>query len=288
MSQLILNCQSDKSELTVGEKIKLNCASQTAGDSFELSNNLKFKRSDLKEDYPPLTLLNLQKNNIGYELTVTSYRVGEFSAKDVVLLGDSQVIYLDGFVWKVGSILSKENPQAQQPFPAFPAYEMSYPLWLFVGLGVFLFLIILLPIKIYKEFENRKISYKKLKDLETAFEPIDQFYRDIRKLEKSITTTSIKECSLQLTEDFKIFLSRRLQIPFFDWEIKRSLKELAKKNYRLHRDISEQLGKLFLELASYRNNQKLDDFFQTIGRAQKISESIEDFLERDEKRNAKK
>lgn len=278
MKNLIWSCStSDTPSITVGQKFSVFCN----GPLEEIdSGKLEFKRSDAKEEVPTLTLLNFISNGpSGHELVVTSYKVGEHKSEDVYLSDGQNSIQVQGVNWKVTSVLSQNPLSPPEPFPAFPAWQMSYPIWFWFFVVLFFMFVFGLPIYIYKKVEARKRAYDSLKDLETVFEPIDQLFRDIRKIEKKLTEEIMLDSAKELEKEFRLYLARSLQIPFQVLEDKKSFKDLKRKHFRIYRDFGVKLKKYFFELTSI-DHQKLtlQDFLLLINTAQKLSEGIESYL----------
>lgn len=273
MSKLICSL-SKQSEITVGEKLDLACSGPMGSLQAE---SLQIKDAQLSDEIPVLSLLEVKSSTSEkLELVVTAYRTGEHSLSEVVFYDGNSKIELEGAQWTVNSVLSKDPTQPPQPIPKFEMANLSYPLWFWGALLVILILLIVVPYRNYKRLQKDKKSFDDLKNLDAAQSPIDSFYRNLRKLEKSLNVGSIsaKDFVIQLNQEFRIYLSRTMQFPAHIFEIPRIIKYIKSRYPKVYRDHGDNIKKYFSEFSKIKSIEQKDcQFFIT--RVQKLIETLD-------------
>ena len=274
-----LNCSLSKNaDITVGEKLTLSCNGQMDGINQEL---LVIKDSALSNEIPSLSLLEIKKIEGGaLEFVVTTYRVGDHRAEDVVMYDGSSKVALKGFDWKVNSVLKQDPANPPQPVGGFPMWQMSYPIWFWVLLVVILLAAIGLPYLQFKKIERRKKAFDDLKNLETALNPLDAFFKSLRRMERALEVDHVSPqgFSDQLDNDFRIYLSRSMNFPAHLWSIPEIISEIKKRYPKVYRDYGDDLKKYFSEFAKTKNNIQKKDCLYLMERAQKLTETLETAL----------
>ncbi len=266
-------------DLTVGQKFILKC-----GGSFNALKQDAIKLlAPVSEggsvDVPALSLIQVLSLNEGdVELLVTSYRVGTHSLDGFSLTDDSQVLKMTGIEWEVKSVIQEQ--QKPEPYPSYPFWEMSYPLWFY---GVFVFVLcalIAIPTYIFKRLKRRKIAFDKVKEYDTVLIPLDAFYKELRRIEKLWLSekTTEKEFVSELAKQFRLFLTREFKVPAFEWPISEVLKEIKKSHYRFYKIFSARILKFFKETEASSISKK--DILYFTEEAQKLVEDIDNEIQK--------
>lgn len=273
--------------LTVGQKFILRCGGDFADFKAESAKFLNSQpvTTESKEavdanEVPALSILQvIEKQDSQIELLVTSYRTGPHNLEEITLTDDSQLFTLTGLQWEVQTVVKQEDPQKPpEPFPAYPPWSLSYPLWMYGLILAGILILTLLPWFFVKRFKERKKAYDKIKDYQSVLMPLDAFYKEIRKAEKNFEFELAPENEIldAIRKEFKLFLTRALQVPAMEWESSLVLREIKKKHFRIHRDYANSISKLFKELD--RPNIQRKDFPYFFEHTQKIVDSVDKVL----------
>ena len=270
------NCNISKTdEVTVGEKLNLTCTGSTEGI---LKDQLQIKDINLSDEVPALSLLSIVKYDAdASEFIVTSYRVGEQKSEYIAFYDGKNKIEVKGFNWNVKSILKQDPINPPQAFGAFPMWELSYPIWFWILLFAIIFSIVFFPYQQFKRIKNRKKAFDDLKNLDAALNPLDTFYKSVRRMEKALEIDHVSPRGFadQIDKDFKIFLSRSLQIPAHIWGTKEILKEINKKYPKFYRDHGDDVKKYFSEFSKLKTEVKKKDCAYLIEIAQKLTDTVD-------------
>jgi hypothetical protein len=267
-------------DLTVGQKFKMSCEGPTEGIH---ADKLEFRNPDLSEGIPSLTLLqNMGVADNHAELVVTSYHVGSHKADSVILFDGEHKIDMAGPEWTLKSILKQDPTNPPQPFPAFPMVKLSYPTWFWVVIAVAIVIAIVEPYLQFQKIKKRKKQFEDLKNLESAVNPLDAFFKEMRKLEKYMDGEGFSAVNFsgRLQKEFLVFLSRSFQLPIHLWKDSQALREIKKKYPKIARDHQEELKTYLAEFEKSKKdlNKKDCDFLQR--EAQKLVEAIDASLEK--------
>ncbi len=272
-------CKLSKNvEITVGEKLTLSCEGPTEGIA---QDSLQIKDAQLTDEVPPLTLLQVQAYMPDKsEFTVTSYRTGDHKSDQVVMYDGKNKVTLTGFDWSLKSVLKQDPTNPPQPVGSFPMWELSYPIWFWILLVVVIVNAIALPYLQFKKIKSRKKAFDDLKSLEAALNPLDTFFKSVRRMEKALEVEHISARGFadQIDKDLKIFLSRSLHIPAHIWGIRQILKEIKKRYPKIYRDHGDDIKKYFSEFAKTKSDIKKSDGLYLMDHAQKLTEIIDEAL----------
>jgi hypothetical protein len=270
------NCSLSKtSEITVGELLNLACDGSTEGIQ---KDSLQIKDAQLSDEVPALSLLQIKTFEPTKTLfLVTSYRTGEHKSSDVVFYDGKTTVSLTGFDWKLNSVLKQDPANPPQPFGSFPMVSIAYPIWFWILLVAVLASAIGLPYLQYKRIRNRKKAFDDLKNLETALNPLDAFFKSARRMEKALEIDHVSPRGFvdQIDKDLRIYLSRTLQIPAHLWSIREILRELKRKHKKLYRDHGVEIKKYFSEFTKLKGEVQKKDGLYLMGHAQKLTEAID-------------
>lgn len=284
MSQLIWNCHFESSDaannMTVGQALPVICR----GDNSAVHvDNLEFRDIRMKEETPSLSLLKLEERNQDQaQLFVTSYRVGSHKSEEVFLWDGVNKIGIQGLDWTVKSVLKEDQQEPQQPYPAFPMISLKYPIWFWGLLGLIIIVLVVSPLLQVLKVRKRKRQFEELKKLETALNPLDSFYKEMRKLDRHLEmkTLGTEKVTKRLQEEFYAFLSRKLQLPIFLWKEKQILKEIKARHPKIFRDCGLDIKKILRELEKASQNQDLKVYTHLQKDSQKVAEEIFDAYEK--------
>lgn len=268
-------------DLTVGQKFIVKCGGNFSSLKTENIKLLATEVEGKKEEVPALSLLQVLNTKDGdVELLVTSYRVGTHSLEGFSLTDDAQVLAMSGVVWEVKTVIQEQQQQKPEPYPSYPFWEMSYPIWFYGVCILILFALIGIPFFIFKRLQRRKRAYDKVKEYDTVLIPLDSFYKELRRIENLWLVEKIneKEFVVELNKQLRLFLTREFKVPAFEWPILEVLKEIKKKHYRFYKLFSANILKFFNEIESSKISKKDISFFTE--EVQKLVEDIDVELKR--------
>lgn len=279
------SCNLSKNvDLTVGEKVTLACEGSTEG---VVQESLVIKDAQLTDQVPAMTLLAIQKfEPTSSEFIVTSYRTGEHTADQIAFYDGKTKITVKGFDWKLKSVLKQDPANPPQAFGSFPMMELSYPIWFWILLIAILAAAFGLPYLQFKRIESRKKAFDDLKNLETALNPLDAFFKSMRRIEKALEVDHISPRGFidQVDKDWRIFLSRSMQFPAHLWATRETLKEIKKRYPRLYRDHGDDIKKYFSEFAKSKDDVQKKDCIYLMTRTQSLAEIVDEGLAQKTKR----
>jgi hypothetical protein len=272
-------------EITVGEKITLNCQGDYIEPLLSDETVISFdgieklvesyngkpvgKETDLSAQYK-YSLKILKVNNSEYEkaqFTVVSYKAGSFNTP-FFLQSNNQKIEVKALEWQIKSVI--EDPK-EKMIPPFGPFKMSYPLALWLGLSLVLLLLLYYFYRvIYRRYE-RKIVIEKVKgstrnsnSSTSPSSPYHQFHREARYLKRhySVSETLKKKNNLlpinylhELDEVFKNYLMREFLVPADKWSLSLILKDIKKRHRRVFRLNAIELKKVWLEFERLAKRQ---------------------------------
>ncbi|MCJ8277685.1 MAG: hypothetical protein HRT44_09150 [Bdellovibrionales bacterium] len=266
-----------EAQWTVGEVFHLECE----GASVEFnSTDIHFQHA--KEQLYALKVLEVdQQSSNSLSLKATSYQPGTHNFKALVIAekGDPKVV-MEPLQLNVKSVIT--DPQ-QKPFGPISAMKLSYPMWLWVSLGV-----IVLGAAFWGLFRLRRSAQMKkvieeLKQHNTALGPFNQFHKDLRTLRrKNIFTDKWSDAKKEryvesLDEIFRMYLLREFFIPALDWSSKLIVKEISKSDKKRFSKYGDDLQGLLKELDRAKadiDNVKVHGCQQLTGMAVKVSQNM--------------
>jgi hypothetical protein len=270
------NCNLSKNaNITVGEVLNLTCDGPTDGVAKE---SLQIKDVNLSDEMTPLSLLQTTTfDSSKSEFVVTSYKTGEHQSDQIIFFDGKNKIDLSGFNWKVESVLKQDPANPPQPYGAYPMAFISYPLWLWIALALILAAMVGIPYLQLKRIKARRKAFADLKNLDTALNPLDAFFKSVRRMEKALEIEHVSPRGFadQIDTDLKIFLSRSLLFPAHIWSIRETINEIKRKYPKLYRDHGDEIKKYFSEFTKSKSEINKKDALYLMERAQKLTETIE-------------
>lgn len=245
-------------ELTVGREFLLICD----GD-FPRTLNQEALHFVLKpEEKYQIHLLAFEfRSPTQADLRVTAYKAGTSQFQDLQLTDGVEVLSLGPVQYAVESVLPKPEPGQPQmkmePYgPVGPA-SLSVPMLYWAILAGALGLVVLVfASRIFRVVQRRNMLAR-LKEHDSALSPMAQFHHSFRRLQRGNTVffggvadkEHIKECLDETVAMFKLFLTRKYQVPALEWSDRLILKDIKKHHPKVFAEYSEDLKKLFKEYA---------------------------------------
>lgn len=258
--------------LTVGARFSIKCS----GSPVAPFQSDALSIIDERGEPFGLKLLEVQSLDESHlHAAVTSYTPAEYKGVTFKLSDGRQTIELKGVDFQIASVLQQE--QKQEPYPAFPPWVMSFPLWLWFAIG----LAILLPSLGTWSFARRKIQRRKLieglRKQKTARPPFDELHRELRQLERvhGLEPKEPQKYVEDLDRAFKFYLVRELTVPAFDWSDREIMREIKRSSKHVFVECEKSLGRLLRELRrASRTVPSINDCQQLTTMVRETSEDV--------------
>lgn len=195
------------------------------------------------------------------DLKVTAYRAGQSQFQDLQVTDGTEVLSLGPIQYVVQSVLPKPEPgqpQAkQEPFGPIGPASLGVPMlyWAIlagvVGLAALIFVVRVVRVV------QRRSMLARLREHDSALSPMSQFHQSFRRLQRVNTVffggqadpEHIKQCLDETSAMFRLFLTRKYQVPAFEWNDRLILKDIKKYYPQVFAEYSEDLKKLLKEYA---------------------------------------
>lgn len=269
-------------QITVGREFYLKCT----GEWPRGLNPDKVRIASGEAIKYQLKLLGFEfRNPNEADLKVTSYLAGPHQFANLVVTDDAQSVELESIKFEVQSVLPKG--EKVEPYGAIGPATIPVPLlyWLVLG-GSILLVGLLIGLRVWR-YQQRKAMLERLKEHDLAATPIQQFHQSMRKLQRTNFAFYGKEAPIEDlqsgTEDldkmFKIYLSRRLRVPAFEWNERLVLADIRRYHRKLYDEYAVKLRDLFNEFAKAKASVKTLKSHDLI----QLSESLRKTLERIER-----
>ncbi len=274
----------DDGLLTVGREFYLICDGEWPKDlaqdkiSFEGETAQKYQLKLLGFEFRTLTEVDLK---------VTSYLAGGHKFPNLILTDGEKKVELGPVEFQVQSVLTQgEKVEPYGPFgPATIPVPIFY--WL-VLVGVLVLVSVSIGFRVWRH-NQRQAMLEKLKQHESSLSPLQEFHQSMRKLQRSNTvfygsSSSAEEIQLGMTElsrMFKVYISRRLRVPAFEWSERLILADIRHYHPEVFGEYSRKVHDLFSEFkkaqgSSYKLQDK--DVTQMAESVRKVIEGIEKCL----------
>lgn len=195
------------------------------------------------------------------DLKVTAYRAGQSQFQDLQVTDGTEVLSLGPIQYVVQSVLPKPEPgqpQAkQEPFGPIGPASLGVPMlyWAIlagvVGLAALIFVVRVVRVV------QRRSMLARLREHDSALSPMSQFHQSFRRLQRVNTVffggqadpEHIKQCLDETSTMFRLFLTRKYQVPALEWNDRLILKDIKKYYPQVFAEYSEDLKKLLKEYA---------------------------------------
>jgi hypothetical protein len=288
----------EEGQLTVGREFYLTCKGDWPKTLKQ--ENLKFVGDEN---------LKYQIKLLGFEfrspeeadIKVTSYIAGKYQFPKLDLSDGQQTVELGPLQFEVVSVLPAQGAQAQgaqeqakvEPYGPFGPATIAVPaLYWLVLFGSIAFVAVLVWLKIWR-YNQRREMLLRLKEHDAAMSPLMEFHQNMRRLQranavfygKEATEQELREGMTELSRMFKIFVSRRLRVPAFEWNERLIVKDIRKYHPTVYEAYSKRIHDLFSEFKKAESaGAKLHakDVSQLAETLRKTLEGIEGIMTQDE------
>jgi len=278
-------------QLTVGRVFYLNCTGDWPKTlkqdqlHFEGDANLKYQVKLLKFEFRSPTEADLQ---------VTSYLAAKHQLPNLILTDGEQKVELGPVQFQVQSILPPQDKgEKVEPYGPFGPATIPVPaLYWLVLVGAIAFVGILVGLKIWR-FNQRRSMLERLKQHDSALSPLQEFHQSMRKLQRANPVFYGKEASREelrqgveeLSRMFKVYISRRLRVPAFEWNERLIVKDIRDYHPHIFAEYSRRIHELFREFKKAQDHsQKLHekDVSQLAEALRRVLEGVEKLMSQEE------
>jgi hypothetical protein len=267
--------------LTVGREFYLSCEGEWP--STLKQENLRFE-GDASLPYQ-LKLLHFEfRTPTQADLKVTSYLAGPHRFPGVVLTDGEQKLELGGIEYQVQSVIQKgEKVEPFGPFgPATIPIPISY--W-FLVIGAVAAVGLFIGLRLWRA-SQRRAMLERLKQHDSALTPLQEFHQSMRRLQRANSVFYGKETGAEelrqgieeLARMFKVYISRRLRVPAFEWNERLILADIRRYHPAVFDESSRKIHDLFTEFKKAQGSgQKLHgkDVIQLAETLRKVLENVE-------------
>lgn len=245
-------------ELTVGREFMLVCEGE-----FPRTLNLEKLHFVLKpEQKYQIQLLAFEfRSPTQADIKVTSYKAGQINFENLQLNDGSLDLDLGPLKFMVQSVLPPPQPgqpaMKVEPYgpigPASLGVPMLYWALLFSGIGL---IFLIFAARIFRGVQRRNMLAR-LREHDSALSPLAQFHQSFRRLQRMNTVffgaaadaQNIQQCLTETHAMFKLFLTRKYQLPAMEWTDRLILKDLKKYHPKVYAELAPDLQKILKEYA---------------------------------------
>lgn len=254
--------------LTVGTKFKMNCHGDIPVEWNKGAVGVAFK--DKKSEEYTLFVLSADKLSANdAELTVTGYKAGQFKPEFIRIVQGDHGFEVTKPQWDILSVLKKDEQQPQ-PYPPFGPWQLGLPMWIVIVIGLLVGVLTFFTIRFFRRRMQRQKMLKDLALHATVISPVNHFYKDARMIRKKLNQakqdSDVKEITVQLDKDFRLFVLRQFQVPALDWSDRAIVEDVRKRHRRDFDLYGDKLRKALRELTRVkaRPNVNLTDSEQLL------------------------
>lgn len=267
-------CQSDIAQntpLTVGKRFYLMCK----GEPILLDKNKIYFLTSGNESHT----LDLQKvvflSEESAQFEVVSYRTGEHKLK--AIKDDKNEIAIDGFSWKVASVLPPDHQI--EAYAAYPPIKLNWPTEIYFSLGITLLFLILIFVSFLLKHLKRKRFQNELKKYDFSLTAYQQLNKELRNLYGILHHLHFKtQLNIEkLDHIFKVYLMREFEIETLNQSDQRILKEFKKKQKVLYSNVCKELKLLLNEFQRFKKEKrelKFIDLEQMIKMCREVAQKL--------------
>ncbi|MFN7825546.1 MAG: hypothetical protein ACK5P6_09315 [Pseudobdellovibrionaceae bacterium] len=282
-----LQCQLTLPEaITVGERFEFLCENP---ERVDFSSALLKTSEETSAKYQ-LKLLKVEPlDDSAVRFTFTSYKVGNHQFPEVVLQKEGEEYSLGNLNLTVASVIKPEEPP-QGPLGPLPALSLSYPLWLWLSVGLFFLIALGLIFQIGRRRRQRRVWMQELHDHEQALPPLQAFHSEVRKmvrlhpafLGQSVSSADLIRSFENLESLYRMYLARQFDLPVHRWPTKLSLREIRKLSRKDFAEFGDELQRNLQELQQTKKSKKefkAQDLQQMVDLVRKSADAIEEVLQ---------
>ncbi|HEY8270697.1 MAG TPA: hypothetical protein VIG33_07390 [Pseudobdellovibrionaceae bacterium] len=288
-------------QLTVGREFYLTCKGEWPKTLKKeaLYFTLEKAGSEVKSETLKyhIKLLDFEFRSLeNVDIKITSYLAGQHQFPNLILTDGERKLELGPVQFSVQSVLEQGQQQKQEkvePFgPMGPATIAVPVLYWVILFGTLVLMGTLGALKIWRHNQRREMLLR-LKEHDSALSPLQEFHQSMRRLQranpvffgKEATSEELRQGVTELSRMFKVFISRRLKVPAFEWNERLIVNDLRRYHFFVHQEYSQKIRSLFLELHRAESaNAKLTshDVSQLAESLRKTLEGIEKLMDREQ------
>lgn len=279
-------------ELTVGREFFLICKGEWIKDlkqdalHFEGDANLKYQ----------LKLSGFEfKSSDEAQLKVKSFLAGQHQMPQLILTDGEHRIDLGAVNFEVKSVLPppQEGQEKIEPYGAMGPATIPIPMlyWLIL-LGSLAFVALVMGLRVWR-FNQRRAMLERLKEHDAALSPLQEFHQAMRRLQRSSPVfygqeaqpTELRQGVQELSRMFKVYISRRLRVPAFEWNERLILKDIKKYHFFVYQEYAKKIHDLFTEFRKAEGSDgklRSQDVKQLAESLRKVLEGIENLMNREQ------
>ncbi len=272
--------------MTVGETYILDCEGEF-GESEKPSVQIDIGEGEYSRYFLyPLKTLSLTPQKLSLE--VTFYQVAELPPGTPITLTVNDQKYISkNLTWKVDSVLGDLKEvvgEPPKPFPLCGPIEIGFP-WMFLFYTIALFLVVVGFVSfVVFRVNRRRRHFAEAKEFKTARSSYDEFYYQVRKLEKrnSVDDIDVQKFVEEIEVCFRRFLATEFEFPAHVWSQAKVLARLKSRERKIFNQLSDSLKRSFREFRALKvKNISRED-------CSDLSELCKDVVARIEKMRDKK
>lgn len=267
--------------LTVGAKFGWRCQGEIAVEWAPGAPSVQFPDAKFDHSLKILQVLRQEPKEAAY--VVTAYKPGQHQPEYLRVMQGSRGFEASKPQWQVKSVLQPNTkPEA---YPPFGPWSLSLPLWFFISLAAVSILVVWLIVRQVRRYHQRRRMLEELARHKTAMPPLHQFYRDARQIRRRLhdakTVEDLKNISVDLNKEFRLFLLREFEIPTLDWSDRAILEDLRRRHSHVYEGAGDSVKRTLRELLklSSRPNVLLQDVEQlhrmSLDTAEKLGDALE-------------
>jgi len=208
------------------------------------------------------------------DIKVVSYLAGKVQIPQLILTDGVKTVDLGQHAFQVESVLPKPEAggglmpgqeQQQQPKPFGPVGPATIPVpilyWL-VLVGAVVFVVMVVALRSWR-FNQRRAMLQRLKEHDVAISPMQELHQSMRKLQranavfygKEASEAELQEATKELSRMLKVYVSRRLSVPAFEWSERLILNDIRKYHPPVFAEYGTKLRTLFTEFKKAESPQ---------------------------------
>lgn len=234
----------------VGQKYSVECSGELQG--FNTVRNPKIVDKNYQWT-PKLKLLDVKAaTDANIEFVAITYVPGDNNSDDLYLFDGAETMQISGLKWEVASVLPPPGPaqQVPKPYPSYGPALMSFAWYYWLLLGIILCFLGWFFYSYLRKAKQKKALLEELRAHQTALTPFDQFFKDVRYLERDLDLDKLsnEEFYKKLSDYFLLYLVREFEVPAQKWSNRDIMSGIRKVNKNIYREIRSDLARLLKEL----------------------------------------
>lgn len=204
------------------------------------------------------------------DIKVTSHQAVPAKFDNLQITDGKTTVDLGRVQYPVQTVIEKSEDPSQkvEAYGAIGPAAIALPLvYIVTGVLIFMAVVGFVTKKLYRYSQRRRLLAK-LKDHDSALSPLNQFHHSMRRLQRDNTVyfggkgepEHILQAFDELDSIFRLFLTRELHVPAFDWGTKLILANIRKYHHSVYQESAVDLKKLLSEYSlAVKNRETLTD-----------------------------